>query len=75
MTNKEKYAVISERIEHVNSKILKNFPHKLSFESLGSGLYIVYIAKNPYKFATLGDVISFLTLFSDIFELALERKK
>ena len=75
MTNKEKYAVINERIEHVNSKILKNFPHKLTFESLGSGMYVIYIAKNPYKFATLGDVIVFLTLFSDIFTLALERRK
>ena len=67
MTKKQKYEYISEQIMRINSQILKNFPHKITFETRGSGEYCVILAKKVYQFATLGDVIAHLTFILDLF--------
>lgn len=67
MTNKQKYDRISEQITCINSQILKNFPHKITFETRGSGEYCIILAKKVYQFATLGDVIAHLTFILDLF--------
>ena len=73
MTNKQKYARISEQIMCINTEILKNFPHKITFETHGSGEYCIILAKKVYQFATLGDVITFLTFILDLFSIALSK--
>ena len=67
MTNKQKYDHISKQIKCINTQILKNFPHKITFETRGSGEYCIILGKNEYKFATLGDVIAHLTFILDLF--------
>ena len=74
MTNKEKYKFIDDKIKHINSTIFKNFKYKFSYETHGSGEYCIIFNKIEYKFATLGDVITFLTLFNDVFCVAMELK-
>lgn len=73
MTNKQKYAHISDQINAINTQILKNFPHKITFEARGSGEYCIILAKKVYQFATLGDVITFLTFILDLFSIALSK--
>ena len=70
MTNKEKYNFIDEKINHINNTIFKNFKYKFSFITRGSGEYCVVFNKEEYRFATLGDVMTFLTLFNDVFIVA-----
>ena len=67
MTNKQKYDCISEQINAINTQILKNFPHKITFETRGSGEYCIILAKKVYQFATLGDVMTFLAFILDLF--------
>ena len=67
MTNKQKYAHISDQIDAINTQILKNFPHKITFEARGSGEYCIILAKKVYQFATLGDVMTFLAFILDLF--------
>ena len=74
MTNKEKYNLIDEKIERINKSIFKNFKYKFKFKNNGSGEYCVIFNKKEYRFATLGDVIIFLSLFLDIFSVALSVK-
>ena len=73
MTNKQKYDHISEQITRINSQILKNFPHKITFEARGSGEYCIILAKKVYQFATLGDVMTFLAFILDLFSIALSK--
>ena len=67
MTNKQKYDCISNQIDAINTQILKNFPHKITFETRGSGEYCIILAKKVYQFATLGDVMTFLAFILDLF--------
>ena len=67
MTNKQKYDHISKQITCINTQILKNFPHKITFETRGSGEYCIILAKKVYQFATLGDVMTFLAFILDLF--------
>lgn len=73
MSNKQKYEHIFDQITRINTQILKNFPHKITFETRGSGEYCIILAKKVYQFATLGDVITFLTFILDLFSIALSK--
>lgn len=73
MKSLDKLKVIENKIDILNSTVLRNKDFKLSYDNKGANNYCISLRGNSFSFATYGSVISSLDLLITLFKKEEER--
>lgn len=70
MKTSEKLQYINDKIELINTRVLKNRNFKILFNKVGTNNYCLNIKDKEFKFNTYDDVISCIDLIRNMFMIA-----